>query len=230
MKLSLSSLSCVCVFFFGGGGLWFCGLVTDDQGRGTGRCCRYTGADWQLWCCHLFPLCVHVVQGNHYQFDCIRRAKHSSAMILYHVNNPTAPAFIHTCDMCNTDIIKGNRWECAQCSEYDLCDTCKPKASHPHPLKAVAVRTGFHCTFVPLSALLPRMCSSAMRVCTLEASKPGLTCAVTLSSCVKSGHTHPSLALVVRLFIVRTLYCMVATNRSWAQQRTTTRMWRATMH
>ena len=61
-------------------------------------------------------------------------------MILYHVNNPSAPAFIHTCDSCNQDILKGNRWECEQCSEFDLCDSCKVSTSHPHPLRAVAVR------------------------------------------------------------------------------------------
>jgi E1A/CREB-binding protein len=60
-------------------------------------------------------------------------------MILYHVNNPSAPAFIHTCDSCNQDILKGNRWECELCSEYDLCDSCKVKTVHAHPLKAVAV-------------------------------------------------------------------------------------------
>jgi hypothetical protein len=79
-------------------------------------------------------------QGNHYQFDTIRRAKYSSAMIMYHVNNPTAPAFIHTCDSCNHDITRGNRWECEKCTEYDLCDTCKPKVAHPHELKPVPVR------------------------------------------------------------------------------------------
>ncbi len=60
-------------------------------------------------------------------------------MILYHVNNPTAPAFIHTCDNCNKDILEGSRWECDQCAEFDLCDECKQKTPHPHPLKSVPV-------------------------------------------------------------------------------------------
>ena len=42
-------------------------------------------------------LCV----GNHYQFDQLRRAKHSSMMVLYHLHNPQAPAFTHFCNMCN---------------------------------------------------------------------------------------------------------------------------------
>jgi hypothetical protein len=89
----------------------------------------------------LFSFQNHHEQGNHFQFDYLRRAKHSSIMILHHVNNPTAPAFIHTCDSCNQDIVAGNRWECEQCHEYDLCDTCKSKDINPHmhPLKPVAV-------------------------------------------------------------------------------------------
>eukprot|EP00501_MAST-03F_sp_TOSAG23-6_P000346 GSMAST32.ASY1.ANO1.353.1 assembled CDS len=59
-------------------------------------------------------------QGNHYQFDQLRRAKHSTMMVLYHLHNPTAPAFVHTCNDCQTDIMSGFRYHCNVCSDYDV--------------------------------------------------------------------------------------------------------------
>ncbi|KAC9722389.1 hypothetical protein E3N88_45342 [Mikania micrantha] len=50
---------------------------------------------------------LNLCQGNHYQYDTLRRAKHSSMMALYHLHNPTAPAFVINCIICRLDIETG---------------------------------------------------------------------------------------------------------------------------
>ncbi|XP_027344388.1 histone acetyltransferase HAC1-like isoform X8 [Abrus precatorius] len=80
---------------------------------------------------------LSLCQGNHYQYDTLRRAKHSSMMILYHLHNPTAPAFVTTCNICRLDIETGQGWRCEVCPEYDVCNACYLKdggTDHPHKL------------------------------------------------------------------------------------------------
>ncbi|KAL3510153.1 hypothetical protein ACH5RR_029554 [Cinchona calisaya] len=80
---------------------------------------------------------LSLCQGNHYQYDTLRRAKHSSMMVLYHLHNPTAPAFVTTCSICYLDIEAGQGWRCETCPEYDICNTCYQKdggVDHPHKL------------------------------------------------------------------------------------------------
>lgn len=79
---------------------------------------------------------LSLCQGNHYQFDTLRRAKHSSMMVLYHLHNPTAPAFSVTCNVCALEIEPGTGWRCSQCSDFDMCGRCYASglAHHPHPL------------------------------------------------------------------------------------------------
>lgn len=80
---------------------------------------------------------LSLCQGNHYQYDNLRRAKHSSMMVLYHLHNPTAPAFATTCNICLLDIDAGQGWRCEVCPDFDVCNTCYRKDNkfrHPHTL------------------------------------------------------------------------------------------------
>ncbi|KAL2547782.1 Histone acetyltransferase HAC12 [Forsythia ovata] len=80
---------------------------------------------------------LSLCQGNHYQYDTLRRAKHSSMMVLYHLHNPTAPAFVTTCNVCQHDIEAGQGWRCETCPDYDVCNACYQKEggiNHPHKL------------------------------------------------------------------------------------------------
>ena len=88
---------------------------------------------------------LSLCQGNHYQFDTLRRAKHSSMMCLYHLHNPTAPAFSCTCNVCNQEIEPGQGFRCTVCSDFDMCARCKARGLvvHPHPL-AVSYRPWYY--------------------------------------------------------------------------------------
>ncbi|KAL3624661.1 hypothetical protein CASFOL_031329 [Castilleja foliolosa] len=80
---------------------------------------------------------LSLCQGNHYQYDTLRRAKHSSMMVLYHLHNPSAPAFVTTCNACHLDIETGQGWRCETCPDYDVCNACYMKdggIDHPHKL------------------------------------------------------------------------------------------------
>ncbi|KAL2493599.1 Histone acetyltransferase HAC12 [Forsythia ovata] len=80
---------------------------------------------------------LSLCQGNHYQYDTLRRAKHSSMMVLYHLHNPTAPAFVTPCCVCHLDIEAGQGWRCETCPDYEVCNACYQKdggIDHPHKL------------------------------------------------------------------------------------------------
>ncbi|CAI5745724.1 unnamed protein product [Peronospora destructor] len=80
---------------------------------------------------------LSLCQGNHYQFDELRRAKHSSMMALYHLGNPNPNAYVYECNACTRDIVTGNRWHCHTCPDFDVCDTCNANEKHEHPLEIV---------------------------------------------------------------------------------------------
>jgi E1A/CREB-binding protein len=85
---------------------------------------------------------LSLCQGNHYQFDTLRRARHSSMMTLYHLHNPSEPAFSATCNLCQRDVAPGEGYRCSNCPDFDMCQLCHrrslqdPRLAHPHPLTA----------------------------------------------------------------------------------------------
>jgi len=81
-----------------------------------------------------------VCQGNRYQFDQRRRAKHSTMMLLYHLHNPTVPLYLYTCNECQSDILSGFRWHCPICPDFDLCHECKRGVVHQHQLECHKVK------------------------------------------------------------------------------------------
>jgi hypothetical protein len=80
-----------------------------------------------------------VCQGNRYQFDQKRRAKHSSMMLLYHLHNPKVPLYVHTCNECQKDILGDCRYNCKTCPDFDLCARCYRDVHHIHALKRIPV-------------------------------------------------------------------------------------------
>ena len=64
-------------------------------------------------------------QYRHYQFDTLRRAKHSSLMLLYHLHRPLDPATRPHCAICS-EVITELRWSCTECPQgFDVCCECK---------------------------------------------------------------------------------------------------------
>lgn len=98
---------------------------------------------------------LSLCQGNHYQFDTMRRAKHSSMMVLYHIHNPDAPAFASSCNVCHKEMEAGTGLRCTVCPDFDICRDCYNTSGHPHP-----VTVGACCCFIaPGRASVWRMCS-----------------------------------------------------------------------
>jgi len=71
---------------------------------------------------------LNLCQGNHYQFDELRRAKHTSMMSLYHMHNPDVPKFTVACSSCGTDINSGVCYNSEKDPEFHLCQDCYQKS------------------------------------------------------------------------------------------------------
>jgi len=67
---------------------------------------------------------LNYCQTNHFQFDELRRAKHTTMMVLFQLHNPNAPKFLPQCGACYRDITHGTRYHCNNCSNFDLCEDC----------------------------------------------------------------------------------------------------------
>lgn len=84
---------------------------------------------------------LNLCQGNHYQFDQLRRAKHSTLLVLYLMHNPDAPKFLSHCHMCSKEINSGLRRRCEQC-DWEFCQACYSQMGnriHHHSLRAIPV-------------------------------------------------------------------------------------------
>ena len=94
---------------------------------------------------------LNLCQGNHYQFDTLRRAKHTSMMVLWHLHNREAPKFVTQCAICSREILQGKRLHCPTCADFDQCIECLRNPAvpkHPHPLTAIPV-SGTQQTLTP---------------------------------------------------------------------------------
>jgi len=118
---------------------------------------------------------LYLCQSNNYQFDQLRRAKHSSMMVLYHLHNPDQPAFPRVCSACAGEIKDADWYTCRQCDSYDLCAECHKTTKHEHPLhkrtldneaKEVADQHARHQQIKAYLDLLQHACVCTSSTCT----------------------------------------------------------------
>ena len=122
---------------------------SDEQTDRKGRLVKVLDDDAEEIDCEFFntrQCFLDLCRGNHYQFDELRRAKHTSMMVLWHLQNREAPKFVQQCFSCNREILSGVRHHCTVCSDFDLCDECfrSPNANRGtcnHKLEVVKVDT-----------------------------------------------------------------------------------------
>ncbi|OEL25360.1 putative histone acetyltransferase HAC-like 3, partial [Dichanthelium oligosanthes] len=72
-------------------------------------------------------------QDNQFQFDTLRRAKHSTMMILYYLYNSTCSACHRAVDQCLV-------WRCLECLGCTFCDPCykqNGESLHTHELRQI---------------------------------------------------------------------------------------------
>jgi uncharacterized CHY-type Zn-finger protein len=93
------------------------------------------GGRFQCATCSDFDLCESCSNKGH-QHPLVRWAP-AAAVVKQPVAPVAEPLVIHkgaVCDKCGVCPIKGDRFQCTVCSDFDLCGICAPKG-HAHPLK-----------------------------------------------------------------------------------------------
>ena len=76
-------------------------------------------------------------QKNRFQFDTLRRAKHSTMMILYHIRDPTLLTIGTVCSICYKDTLFQQSMQCEICPQLTVCSECyeeKGAGCHVHKL------------------------------------------------------------------------------------------------
>ncbi|PKY31066.1 hypothetical protein RhiirB3_531401 [Rhizophagus irregularis] len=116
------------------------------------RCdyCNYTirGMRWKCTSCENYDLCQNCKAKSHIHNH---PDDHMFELVPHSKSSKRAPQFaLHfgvVCDFCKSKV-RGMRWKCAFCYNYDLCKDCKPKSQniHDHPnnhaFKPIAYPTG----------------------------------------------------------------------------------------
>jgi E1A/CREB-binding protein len=123
------------------------GEADEKQFDRFGRTIRVLDDDVEEIDCEFFntrQAFLDLCRGNHYQFDELRRAKHTSMMVLWHLQNREAPKFVQQCFACAREISSGVRHHCNVCPDFDLCHECfqDPKVNRgscTHVLEVVKV-------------------------------------------------------------------------------------------
>ncbi|KAL1538892.1 histone acetyltransferase [Salvia divinorum] len=80
---------------------------------------------------------LNFCEKNFYRFDTLRRAKHSSMMIIHHLHEQRSRAMEEAmCSICNQNVVAG--WHCEMCSQFHVCDACfQREGDHCHLHKLV---------------------------------------------------------------------------------------------
>lgn len=110
-----------------------------------------------------------------YQFDSLRRAKHSTMMMLHHFFNESVVQLNVFCRECSLLITRAEFWSCRSCDRYALCDSCYRRLGkeHRHSLAFGTAPLPTSSTYQPeRQAELPRLQYDPQRYATAPLQPP----------------------------------------------------------